>query len=261
VKQGRVTADVFRALGTDCAVLPSDSEGALSTLATAAARMRAVSAPYALIVRDGTFAAYKLQTKIETSYELAREGSLRLVAESIGSDAIVVATTGKTARELFEYRQVAGQSHRADFRTVGCMGHASQIALGLALARPERPVFCLDGDGAVIMHMGALAIIGSQKPKNFRHIVFNNGAHDSVGGQPTAGFDIDIPRIAAACGYRLTMSTETSAEIADALAVMAHAEGPVLLEIRVNKGARANLGRPTASPAENKRELMQYLCE
>jgi phosphonopyruvate decarboxylase len=261
VKQGRVTADVFNALGTEYAVLPDDLEGALSALATASARMRAASAPYALIVRDGTFATYKLQTKIETSYELAREGALRLVAESIGSDAIVVATTGKTARELFEHRNAAGHSHRGDFRTVGCMGHASQIALGIALARPEHPVFCLDGDGAVIMHMGALAIIGSQKPKNFRHIVFNNGAHDSVGGQPTAGFDIDIARVAAACGYRLTLSAETSAEIANALGVIAYVEGPVLLEIKVNKGARANLGRPTASPQENKRELMQYLCE
>jgi phosphonopyruvate decarboxylase len=259
VKQGVVTADVFKALGTECAVLPEDSGEALRALDTAVERMRAASAPYAFIVRDGTFARYQLQTRIETSFELAREGALRLVAQSIPSGAVVVATTGKTARELFEFRVAAGQSHRADFRTVGCMGHASQIALGIALARPERQVVCLDGDGAVIMHMGALAIIGSQKPGNFRHIVFNNGAHDSVGGQPTAGFEIDIAQIAAACGYRLTMSAQTSEEIRNALAATANAEGPVLLEIKVNKGARANLGRPTATPADNKRELMQYL--
>jgi phosphonopyruvate decarboxylase len=139
------------------------------------------------------------------------------------------------------------------------MGHASQIALGIALARPGRVVYCLDGDGAAIMHMGGLAIIGDQQPSNLRHVVFNNGAHDSVGGQPTAGFTIDMPRIATACGYRFAATASTASEISEGLRSLREAAGPALLEIRVNKGARSNLGRPTSTPAENKRELMQYL--
>jgi phosphonopyruvate decarboxylase len=182
-----------------------------------------------------------------------------MVVEAAGPDAILVATTGKTARELFEHRRAAGQTHTADFRSVGCMGHASQIALGIALARPDRQVYCLDGDGAVIMHMGGLAIIGSRKPRNLKHVVFNNGAHDSVGGQPTVGFEIDMTGIAKACGYALAMTAQSRAEITCALERLAAADGPALLEIRVNKGARANLGRPTASPATNKQELMRHL--
>jgi phosphonopyruvate decarboxylase len=148
-----------------------------------------------------------------------------------------------------------------DFRTVGCMGHASQIALGIALARPDRRIVCLDGDGAVLMHMGSLAIIGTQRPANLTHIVFNNGAHDSVGGQPTAGFAIDLPQIARACGYRTVRCASTTAEILEAMAALDAAPGPSLLEIRVNTGARSDLGRPTTSPAANKTALMARLQE
>jgi phosphonopyruvate decarboxylase len=240
-------------------VLPEEPQAARSALDDMVSRMWASSAPCALVVRAGTFAPYKLQKTVKTSFPFDREAALRLVVDAIAPDAVIVATTGKTARELFEHREGSRQSHRADFRTVGCMGHAAQIALGIALATPSRPVVCLDGDGATIMHMGALAIIGSQKPSNFHHIVFNNGAHDSVGGQPTVGFDIDIPAIARACGYRAALSAQTGSEIARALEDMKRQNGPVLLEIKVNKGARANLGRPTSTPVDNKLELMRYL--
>jgi phosphonopyruvate decarboxylase len=259
VKQGKITLDLFRSLGIEYVVLPEEQDAATAALAHAVARMRASAAPYAIVVREGTFAAYKLRTVIKTSYELEREAALKMVVDAAGRDAIVVATTGKTARELFEHRQALGQTHAADFRTVGCMGHASQVALGIALATPDRHVYCLDGDGAVIMHMGALAIIGSRKPRNFKHVVFNNGAHDSVGGQPTVGFEIDMTAIAKACGYPVVLSAESSAEIRRALDCLAHADGPALLEIRVNRGARANLGRPSSTPATNKQELMRHL--
>ncbi len=259
VKQGQVTGALFEAIGVHADVLPEDAEGARTCLQRTFGRMRQASSPAALIVRSGTFERYKLRSELATSYELGREGALKLVLDALPAEAVVVATTGMTAREMFEHREAAAQSHHADFRTVGCMGHASQIALGIAMARRERVVFCLDGDGAVIMHMGSLAIIGSQKPSNFKHIVFNNGAHDSVGGQPTAGFAMDIPQIAAACGYRWTSTAETADDIGRRLLELRGVEGPALLEIRVNRGARANLGRPRMSPHENKRELMQYL--
>jgi phosphonopyruvate decarboxylase len=259
VKQGKVTLDLFAAIGVDARVLPPDEEAALACLEDALQRTRRTASPVALVVRSGTFDKYTLQRNTETAFALNREGAVRVLLQAIGNDAVVVATTGMTAREMFEHRVARGQSHHADFRTVGCMGHASQIALGIALAQPAREVFCLDGDGAVIMHMGALAIVGSQKPRNLKHVVINNGAHDSVGGQPTAALGIDLVRIATACGYQQAWRAEGEEEIRRRVADLRQSDGPALLEIRVNKGSRPDLGRPSATPAENKRELMQFL--
>jgi phosphonopyruvate decarboxylase len=259
VKQGKITLGLLDTLGIRYSVLPTDTSAAAASVREAADILRTTGAPYALVARADTFAAYKLKADVKTSYPLNREGALTLAVAAIGPDPITVGTTGKTSRELFELRQANAQPHDHDFRTVGCMGHASQIALGLALSRPDREVYCLDGDGAVIMHMGALAIIGAQAVPNFKHVVFNNGAHDSVGGQPTVGFHIDIASIARACGYRAAWSAATEAEITAAFAQLKQTAGPALLEIKVNKGARANLGRPTISPSSNKQELMSTL--
>ena len=140
------------------------------------------------------------------------------------------------------------------------MGHASQIALGIALAKPKTQVFCLDGDGALLMHMGGAAVIAGQAPPNFKHIVLNNGAHDSVGGQPTCGFAVDIPVLALACGYKTTLRAESPEEIKSAAERLRQSPGPALLEIRINKGARKDLGRPKSTPVENKKLLMQFLA-
>jgi phosphonopyruvate decarboxylase len=214
--------------------------------------------PYAIVIREGTFSAYKLKRVTGSAYPLNREGAVKLVVDALG-ESTVVSTTGKTSRELFEHREATTRTHVRDFRTVGCMGHASQIAMGIAIEAPARTVVCLDGDGAVIMHMGSLAIQGTQAPPNYKHIVINNGAHDSVGGQPTVGFSIDICAVAAACGYRWTRSVSAPPDIEAALRDLVAVPGPALLEIRVNKGARADLGRPTVTPAGNKQELMAYL--
>lgn len=163
------------------------------------------------------------------------------------------------SRELFELRELNKESHEKDFLTVGCMGHSSSIALGIALEKPERNIYCFDGDGALIMHMGALSTIASLKPKNFKHIVFNNFAHDSVGGQPTAAFNIDIPAIARANGYIYAESAETRKDIINKINKIKNIEGPALLEVKVNKGHRKDLGRPTRTPIENKEEFMGFL--
>jgi len=139
------------------------------------------------------------------------------------------------------------------------MGHSSSIGLGIALQKPDRQVYCIDGDGALIMHLGSLAIIGSLLPKNFKHIIINNGAHDSVGGQPTAGFSINIPTIAKACGYTATYRADTTKELKEKMNLLQLSTGPALLEIQVNKGARKDLGRPTTTPLENKKAFMHYL--
>ena len=163
------------------------------------------------------------------------------------------------SRELFEYRTSMGQGHERDFLTVGSMGHASQIALGIALSQPARKVWCFDGDGAAIMHMGSMAIVASKAPENYIHVVFNNGAHDSVGGQPTVGLHIDLPAIAKAVGYKNTFSVDETDSLRTALAAITKSEGPTLLEIKVKKGNRKDLGRPTTTPTQNKEALMNFL--
>ena len=165
------------------------------------------------------------------------------------------------SRELFEYRTDMNQGHERDFLTVGSMGHASQIALGIALAQPKRRVWCFDGDGAAIMHMGSMAIVANKAPKNYVHVVFNNGAHDSVGGQPTVGLKIDLPAVAKAVGYSAAYSVSTKEDLISQLSILNSQlqKGPLFLEIKVKKGNRKDLGRPTTTPIENKEALMQFL--
>jgi len=259
VKQGKVTLPLLDAMGIEHAILSSDEEEAAAQVGHAAKRMRATGEAYALVIRKGTFADYKLQTTVADESALTREQAIQMVAGSMDDRAVVVSTTGKISRELFEYRAAEHQGHERDFLTVGSMGHASQIALGIALHQEDRPVYCFDGDGAVIMHMGALAISGSMAPDNFYHILFNNGVHDSVGGQPTVGYRIDLPEIAAACGYKTVLSVDNADDLSEVLDNLTDNEAPLFLEIKVKKGARADLGRPTTTPEENKRALMDFL--
>jgi len=262
IKQGKITLNLLDILGIPYEILPDSIGEVEKNLEKAFNLMTKRNMPYALIVRKGTFEPYN-QKKKETrkQYELSREEAIKLVINQLSPKNIVISTTGKTSRELFEYREQLGQDHNKDFLTVGSMGHSSQIALGVALSKPDRQIYCLDGDGAVIMHMGALAIIGSKKPKNFKHIIFNNGAHDSVGGQPTAGFDINIPAIAKACGYKTALTAITKNEIKKKMDLLKTSEGPALLEIKINKGSRPDLGRPTITPIENKKKFMEFLLK
>ncbi len=259
VKQGKVTLPLLDAMGIEHATLADDEDEAMGQVRHAAERMRATGEAYALVIRKGTFAPYKLQHTVADESQLTREQAIQMVAGAMGSRAVAVSTTGKISRELFEYRAAEHQGHERDFLTVGSMGHASQIALGIALHQPDRPVYCFDGDGAVLMHMGALAISGSMRPANFYHILFNNGVHDSVGGQPTVGYQVDLPEVAAACGYKTALSVDNADDLAEVLQDLADNEAPLFLEIKVKKGAREDLGRPTTTPVENKRALMDFL--
>jgi phosphonopyruvate decarboxylase len=252
-RMGLVTRETLAAIGVAHTVLPGDPAAAEAAIAAAVADAKDREAPHALVVKKGTFGEYKLKNRSADAYPMTREQAIVRVVERLGEGALVVSTTGMPSRELFETREARKESHETDLLTVGGMGHASQIALGVALQRPERPVWCLDGDGAVIMHMGGLATIAQLAPKNFKHVVLNNGAHDSVGGQPTVAFAIDVPAIARACGYPTAIRATTEEELDAGLAALAAAEGPALLEVRVRKGARKDLGRPTMSPQELKR--------
>jgi len=255
VKQGKITLKLLETLGIDYDILPQDRSDAADAVRTAVNRAREESAPQAIVVRKGTFASYRAQRLASNPHQLSREDAIKAIVDHLAPHDVVVSTTGKTSRELFEYRVAKGQNPGQDFLTVGSMGHASQIALRIALDRPDRQVYCFDGDGALLMHLGSLAIIGSRKPGNFKHVLFNNGAHDSVGGQPTVGFNVDFGAVAKACGYRCAYLVDSEEQIGATMQEATLAAGPVLVEIRARRGARSDLGRPTSSPAQNKREF------
>lgn len=259
VKQGKVTTGLLNTMGINYAILPKDEEGAAKQMKIAADFMKATNECFALVIEKDTFDAYKLQNVEVNDLTLSREEAIRKVASSIEDNACIVSTTGMISRELFEARTAWNQGHERDFLTVGSMGHASQIALGIALQKSDRRVYCFDGDGASIMHMGNMAISASMKCKNYVHVVFNNGAHDSVGGQPTVGLKIDLCAVANAVGYKAAYSVETMAELESKLSELKYEEGPVLLQICVKKGNRKDLGRPTTTPVQNKKALMEFL--
>jgi len=259
VKQGKVSEELLIAMNIPYQIIDADSEIDVvldEAINTAMSEMK----PYALLVRKNTFEKYKLQNDQASSFSLDREGAVKLIIDQLNEKDIVVSTTGKTSREVFEYREELNQTHERDFLTVGAMGHTSSIAMGVAIEKKDRNVFCLDGDGSVLMHMGSLAINGLRKDlQNFKHIVINNGAHDSVGGQPTVGFEIDFPKIAESCGYTLVDTASEVDEIKSKLSKMINHKGRAFLELKVNKGAREDLGRPTKTPKENKKAFKQFL--
>ena len=257
-QQGQATGKLLDSIGIDHALLPTEPEAARGVLESGVAQARDQSAPFAIVVQRGTFAKYGSSAEVQSELPLTREQALQIVLDGLDRRSIVVSTTGYTSREVYEYR-AAHEGTFADFRTVGSMGHASQIALGMAMQRTDQEVCCLDGDGALIMHMGSLAVIGSISPPNFKHIVLNNGVHDSVGAQPTAGLGIDIPGLARACAYKHTARAVSKNEVQQATAALRLATGPALLEVQVRPGARNDLGRPGVSPQQAKEQLMSIL--
>ena len=217
---------------------------------------------YALVIEKDTFDTYTLQNVEKNDLTTSREEAIQTVASVLGAKDVIVSTTGMISRELFEYRTAKNEGHERDFLTVGSMGHASQIALGIALAKQDRNVWCFDGDGASIMHMGSMAIVANKAPKNYIHVVFNNGAHDSVGGQPTVGLKIDLPAIAKAVGYSLVFSVDNKEDLQKVLSSLLSplsSEGATFIEVKVRKGNRKDLGRPTTTPIQNKEALMDFL--
>lgn len=259
VKQGKITLPLLDTMGIQYQVLSPEESVAEKQIAEAVDYMKSTNEVFALVVEKNTFDTYTQKNKVESDLELTREEAIKMVAASLGPKDVIVSTTGMISRELFEYRTEKNEPHERDFLTVGSMGHASQIALGVALEKPDRHIWCFDGDGALIMHMGALAITASKAPANYIHVLFNNGAHDSVGGQPTVGLDIDVPAIAKAVGYKHVYSVDSAEGLNAILHNPELFEGPALLQVCVRKGNRKDLGRPTTTPIENKQALMKFL--
>lgn len=211
----------------------------------------------AFVIRKGAL-SYDEKVDYQNHNMMMREEIIQHIAKVTGNDPII-STTGKASRELFEARTAAGESHERDFLTVGSMGHASSIALGVALNMPGQKIWCIDGDGAMLMHMGSMAVIGSQRPENLVHIVINNSAHETVGGMPTVAGRMDIVAIARACGYPDAVSVDNFADLDEELEKAKKESGLRLIEVKSSIGARADLGRPTTTALENRRNFMAYL--
>lgn len=259
IHQGRVMIPMLEAMNISVDILSDDIAAAEAQTFDAISTAKKNNEPVVLAVRKNTFSKHAtLATK--SSLAMSREQAIIAAASLVENDAAIICTTGMASRELFEFRANTQSGHHRDFLTVGGMGHANQIALGVARGYSGRPVYCFDGDGAALMHMGGMATLGQSDCYNLTHIVFNNGVHASVGGQPTVGFDINLPLIAEACGYSYAVRATTEGELMAAIgAAKGGLTGPKLIEVITRPENRADIGRPTSTPADNKRALMNFL--
>ncbi|MBR6094841.1 MAG: phosphonopyruvate decarboxylase [Lachnospiraceae bacterium] len=211
----------------------------------------------AFVVRKGAL-SFDGKVEYKNGNTMVREEIIRHITDVSGDDPIV-STTGKASRELFEIREAKGQDHSRDFLTVGSMGHSSSIALGIAFEKPDAKIWCIDGDGAVLMHMGSMAVIGANAPKNLVHVLINNGAHETVGGMPTVAAKADMIQIAKGCGYPNAVRVTTFDELDAALKEAKQRNELSFIEVLCSIGARDDLGRPTTTARENKENFMKYL--
>lgn len=259
VFQGEITVSLLEELNVKTFVLEKDTTE--SDLAGFFAEIKTElekGNQCAIVVKKGS-----LSTDVKMEYkndnEMSREEIVEIIVDNTKEDDIFVSTTGKLSRELFEARERRGQGHKKDFLTVGSMGHASMIAMGIAREKTDRRVFCLDGDGAVIMHMGSLAVSGTSGLKNMVHVLIDNGAHETVGGLPTVGTKIDYVMLAKACGYGKILEADTKENLIAALKEIEDVKESVFLIIKADISSRADLGRPTTTPIENKEAFMEFL--
>ena len=220
-------------------------------------KLLATGKQVAIVVRKGALTDAP-EVEYKNDNKMIREEIIQHIVKATGEDPIV-STTGKPSRELFETRAANGQSHKYDFLTVGSMGHTSSIALGIALNKPNQRIWCVDGDGAVLMYMGSMAVLGANKPKNIVHVVINNGAHETVGGMPTVASQIDLVAIAKACGYPNAVCVDSFEDLDRELEAAKSRDELSLIEVKCSIGARDDLGRPTTTALENKQNFMEYL--
>ena len=258
VFQGEITLDLLDVMGVAKVVLEKETtQEMLKEELETFKELLEVGKSVAIVVKKGAL-IYEESVSFTNNNKMKREEVIEHIVKVSGEDPII-STTGKASRELFEIREHMGENHEKDFLTVGSMGHSSSIALGVALNKPDETVWCIDGDGAVIMHMGSMAVIGKEKPKNLIHIVINNEAHESVGGFPTAANEIDLVSVAKACGYTYAVSVDTFDKLDKELEKIKSMECLCFLEVKAAIGARDDLGRPTTKAIDNKLHFMDFL--
>ena len=256
--QGEITLDLLETLDIpyfviDKTTTPEQVEGKLAEYRALFAQGKQA----AFVIRKGAL-EYSGKTVYTNPHPMGREEAIGHILSASGEDP-VVSTTGKASREVYELREARDQGHGRDFLTVGSMGHSSSIALGIALQKPDRRVWCLDGDGAALMHLGAMAVIGAKGPANLIHVVLNNEAHESVGGMPTVAGRVDLCAVARACGYPCVLAAADPEGLDKALEAAKAAHQLAFLEVKCALGARDDLGRPATTPQQNKAAFMENL--
>ena len=258
IYQGEVTVKLLEDMDIAAFVIGKETgEDEVSEAMAGFRKLLDAGKSVAFVIRKGALTdAPKVEYKNDN--RMTREAIIQHIVKASGEDPIV-STTGKASRELFETRVANGQSHKYDFLTVGSMGHSSSIALGIAFNKPDQRIWCIDGDGAVLMHMGSMAVIGANKPKNLVHVVINNAAHETVGGMPTVAGSIDLVGIARACGYPDAVCVDSFEALDRELAAAKARNELSLIEVKCSIGAREDLGRPTTTALENKKGFMEYL--
>ena len=260
IYQGEITLKLLEDMGIDYYVIDKetvdkDVENAMNKFKKDLANGKDA----AFVIKKGAL-SYDKKVKYQNDNKMLREDIIKHIIKVSKEDPII-STTGKASRELFEARVSNNESHKYDFLTVGSMGHASSIAFGVAINKPKNKIWCIDGDGAVLMHMGSLALLGYNKPKNLVHIIINNGAHETVGGMPTVASNIDFIKIAKACGYKYAVSVDNFEDLDKELLKVKNKKGLSMIEAKCSIGAREDLGRPTTTALENKENFMNYLKE
>jgi len=259
-KMGEVMLPLLDVLGIPYRILPEEINEAENTIIEMKNKALETNAPVAIIIKKGIFEEYQAKKIIKTNYEMNREDAIKIITNNLDKKDIIISTTGKTSRELFEDR-IEKKELPKDFYTVGSMGCSASIANSIALQKPEKNIFVFDGDGAVIMQMGSLVTIGNSKASNFYHIIFDNSSYDSTGGQPTLSSNLDFEGIALNCGYKGTKTVKTKEDLRSSIKELKEKDGPQMLIVKVNSGARKDLGRPTTTPIENKKAFMNFLNE
>lgn len=258
VYQGEVTVKLLEDMEVKAFIVDKiTTESNLTDYMHVASQLLSEGKQVAFVVRKNAF-EYSSKVVYKNNYTMTREEAIKHIVAVTKEDPIV-STTGKASRELFEIREANGEGHNFDFLTVGSMGHSSSIALGIAIQKADKKVWCVDGDGAVLMHMGSMAVIGAIKPKNLVHIVINNGAHETVGGMPTICDKINLSVIAKSCGYVKTVKADNFKDLDEALNFAKVSNELTFIEVMCAIGSRADLGRPTTTPIQNKNDFMRNL--
>lgn len=260
IYQGEVTVKLLEDMGIRSFVIGKETteEEAADAMQTFREALAAGKSA-AFVIRKGAL-AFEGKVAYRNEHLMQREDIIRHIVTVSGEDP-VVSTTGKASRELYEIREANGQGHQYDFLTVGSMGHSSSIAYGAAVHKPGAKIWCIDGDGAALMHMGAMAVIGAGSPNNMVHIVINNGAHETVGGMPTVAGSIDLTKIAIACGYPYAVCVDNFEDLDRELMEAKKRNALSLIEVKCAIGAREDLGRPKTTAVENKQKFMEYLAQ
>ena len=258
IYQGEITTRLLEDMEIKYFVVGKETvESELETVMEEFRALLAEGRQVAFVVRKDAL-EFDGSIKYINEYSMSREEVIRKIVEVSGDD-IIVSSTGKASRELFEIREANKQDHSRDFLTVGSMGHSSSIAFGIAAQRPEKQVWIIDGDGAALMHMGSMAVLGANAPKNIIHIVINNGAHETVGGMPTVAEKIDLVKIAEGCGYPKAVCVKDLGELERVLQIVKITNQLTFVEIKCAIGSRKDLGRPTTTAGDNKKMFMKML--